>query len=722
MPSPAASRASRLLLAVSILCCAAVASPARGQDIHLTGGSHDASGTSGMGPLVLEGDRGFTFRGVTYNGNYQPAVCTSVVCKAGDRISIFASWSGSDLFGTATLDGNTYPRVGDNFDTSPTASTLMVNFHGTLQLPPWSAGSTVLVPFVLTGTFRRVGASDALTGGGLATVELYPIPGYPEERWAVKRILYDLGTPLASPWVSQDIGAVGLRGHASMHGDTIALVGDGGDIWGTADAFRFAYRETAGAARVSARVMTAQKIYPDTRPDTGGLNPYAKAGVMIRESDDPDAPSVVLDMKPNGELEFMVRYVRGEPTTYLGGAMTGGGSVWLSLARDAGGVITASYSHDGAEWTSIGNVTLAMDGPSFLGGLAVTSHDATVLNGVLFDHVSVTGETAGTNLLEHGDFEDDDPPLLGPPGWISDHLLRQVPAKSETHQPRSGLKNGACWTTEHLDCGIYQEVSAPVSGSYTFRIYASADRTGGLVGVNVNGSTAASRDVARRPFGVYEPYTMTFSAIAGDVIRVWMYSPPVPGYVVIDDGSLVARTATREITSGTWSITPISGAFCSFDLGGDGFAVQGTCDGGVVGPIAACSAPGKPCTPGQAVPLTAHFENQTPVTFESHARGSGEVDGTSYDFVELGGVMRLNGGTVVLPTPADEEGGLVSVSASFTASGEVRGYDVRGLRDPRLVFSLPASGHGTATLELIAAPSPTGGVAFTVYRVTYAFE
>ena len=31
---------------------------------------------------------------------------------------------------------------------------------------------------------------------------------------------------------------------------------------------------------------------------------------------------------------------------------------------------------------------------------------------------------------------------------------------------------------------------------------------------------------------------MTFAATAGDVIRVWMYSPATPGYVVVDDADL----------------------------------------------------------------------------------------------------------------------------------------------------------------------------------------
>ena len=82
---------------------------------------------------------------------------------------------------------------------------------------------------------------------------------------------------------------------------------------------------------------------------------------------------------------------------------------------------------------------------------------------------------------------------------------------------------------------------APKTGTYAFSIQATADRTGGLVGVNVNGVTAGSANVDARGFGAYAPYTVPFNAAAGDVIRVWMYSPARPGYVVIDDAGLTVQ-------------------------------------------------------------------------------------------------------------------------------------------------------------------------------------
>jgi len=141
-------------------------------------------------------------------------------------------------------------------------------------------------------------------------------------------------------------------------------------------------------------------------------------------------------------------------------------------------------------------------------------------------------------LLVNGDFEPYAPPTLGPPGWVSD-AIRQVAAKSETNQPHSGAQNGACWSTSSLDCGMYQEVKAPATGQYTFTLFANADKPAGLVGVDVNGVAVASADVVPRGFGNYgRLYTLTFSARRDDLVRVWMYSPASPGYVVIDDTSL----------------------------------------------------------------------------------------------------------------------------------------------------------------------------------------
>jgi hypothetical protein len=231
----------------------------------------------------------------------------------------------------------------------------------------------------------------------------------------------------------------------------------------------------------------------------------------------------------------MARLANGQPMSFIAGAGVSF-PVWLRLAR-SGDQIDASMSADGRDgassWTAVGSVRVPPE-PLFAQGLAVTSHDPNVLNTATFDNVSVVA-----NLLRNPGFEESTVPAPGP-GWVSDSF-RQSPAQTETAAPRSGDKNGACRTTASLDCGIYQDIVAPVNGNYGFTVYARADRPGGLVGVDINGTNVGYLNVGVGGVGNYpgNPYTMGLVAKAGDTIHVWMYSPATPGSVVIDDASLM---------------------------------------------------------------------------------------------------------------------------------------------------------------------------------------
>ncbi len=264
---------------------------------------------------------------------------------------------------------------------------------------------------------------------------------------------------------------------------------------------------------------------------------YAKAGVMVRQSLDPGAATVILDVKPDGGIEFMTRYSSGEAMTFIGGGFTVSFPAYLTLVRVAGTVeslfIASVFDSQAGAWRQVGSANIKVT-PSALVGLAVTSHDTGALNTSVLGYPRVV-----RNLLDRGGFEEYTPPALGAPGWISDNPLRQVPAKSETNQPHSGARNGACWSTTSEDCGMYQEVIAPMNGAYIFNAYVNADRAGGLVGITVNGTAGPRAAVPVGGFGNYQGLGMGFFAHEGDVIRVWMYSPPTPGYVVIDDVELV---------------------------------------------------------------------------------------------------------------------------------------------------------------------------------------
>jgi len=698
---------STLRIFALLVSLAASQASARADDLLITAGYLDVQSLSAA-PLVVQGDRGFTFAGSTLTGISSAwQTCLSGACAPGDTLSLLGSWSGSDLVGTATLDGTTYTKIGsiDN-----TTASLRVVFSGSFVLPPENGSATVVAPFVFNGAFAHPGAVEALVGSGVTTISLSWVTGFPA-RWRITRILYEFGDRLPSPWTSRDIGPVGVPGRASFLRDTFAIAGDGSDIWGTSDAFRFAGHPMPGSGAVTARVVTGGRDAP-----SGSM--FAKAGVMIRQGLPPSSAHVILDVKPDGGLEFMVRYEEGQPTMFLAGAQTPRDSVWLRLTRNSAQV-TGSYSNDGLEWTVLGRVTVPFVTTELVAGLAVTSHQANALYAALFDNVSVTGQQLTENLLSEGDFEGYTPPALGEPGWISDDLLRQEPAKSETHQPHSGTKNGACWTPEYLDCGIYQEVIAPTDGLYALSLYATADRPGAMVGVNVNGVTANSASVEPYGFENYTRYTLVFTAAAGAAIRVWMYSPALPGYVVIDDASLTVGRGVNTITSGLWTVNPdvFVPPFASFSFSGDGFSANGRFEGGQVAAKTACGGSGG-CAPGQVIGLDAFFSNPNPDPFARFAYGSGSVGTTVYPDVEFGGTVRMSGGSVTLPIPGGVDE-LVSVSAPFSLTGTLTG--VRGFFDPAVVFSIAPVGHGTATLTLRSEPDGSGGLRLVFWGLTYAF-
>lgn len=708
-----ACRAAARLGAALLLALVSSVSTAASDDIMITGGL--LAMRPDAGPILLLGDRGFRVdSGVgAAGGIFTPYFYCNLLdgpCSPGDTVSLLGLWSGMDAPGRFTLDGVTY--------TSANMTAMQLAFSGSFRLPALSTSATVTAPFHFQGgvsyapVVTSPGVRLRLSGSGATTISLVPyqIDGVNTGRWRIVEVLYEFGERVPAPFAAMDVGDVGTAGTASSLAGHVVVNGAGADIWGTTDGFRFVHQSLSGTGAVVAQVVSLQNTHV-----------FAKAGVMLRDSLNPSAAMALLSLKPDGGLEFMVRYAAGESVIFLTGPPAIGTAAFLRLTRGAANEVRAAQSADGLEWTEVGSAVVPFTSTNVMAGLAVTSHDRTTVNGAMFDHVGVWGAGASTNLLVEGGFEGYAPPALGLPGWVSDDQLRQVPAKSETHQPRSGAINGACWTTAYLDCGIYQEVTAPATGSYTLRIYASADRPGGLVGANVNGRTAVSREVAGAPFAVYAPYTMAFTASAGEVIRVWMYSPAQPGYVVVDDASLVlAPMEARMVTQGTWTIQA-SGAFGAFDLHGTDFYVNGTYAWGEVDAITACRTS---CVPGTTVSLRATFVNHEPTALMSFARGTTSLGASAtVGWVEYAGALSLAGGVVTLPALTGTEWPQpVSLSAPFTMDGVLEGYDVVGVREPTLLFSQPLIGGGTATLTLLAHPDTSGHTVLTFYQLRYEFN
>jgi hypothetical protein len=179
---------------------------------------------------------------------------------------------------------------------------------------------------------------------------------------------------LTAPWATQDIGAVGVAGSATLANGTFTVKGAGLDIWGTADAFRYVSQPLTGDGAIIARVMTLQNT-----------NANAKAGIMMRASAAAGSAHVMLDCAVDGSIELITRSASGSAATFVGGAAQTR-PIWLKLAR-AGSLVTASVSYDGQAWSVLGSATGA---GLTSAGLVVTSADTSVLNQSTFTSVSTT--------------------------------------------------------------------------------------------------------------------------------------------------------------------------------------------------------------------------------------------------------------------------------------------------------------------------------------------
>jgi hypothetical protein len=170
---------------------------------------------------------------------------------------------------------------------------------------------------------------------------------------------------------------------------TYTMTASGADIWAVngveADEFHFAYKTLSGAGSIIARVDSLQNT-----------NAWAKAGVMIRESLDPDSAHAFTCVTPANGVASQYR------------PSTGGISVdynqtgiiaphWVKLERGISGNFTVSHSANGTSWQSVTGAAaqnIPMGSNVYI-GLALTSHDTAQTCQAVFSNVTITGNVTG---------------------------------------------------------------------------------------------------------------------------------------------------------------------------------------------------------------------------------------------------------------------------------------------------------------------------------------
>ena len=182
-------------------------------------------------------------------------------------------------------------------------------------------------------------------------------------------------TSLPHGWTNADIGAVGVEGQSTYLNGRFNLLASGSDIWENADAFHYASKPLTGDGQIITRIVSVQ--YTD---------PWAKAGVMLRENQSPGARYVFLGVTGQGGSVLQSRATADGASASTDGPPTKLPD-WLKLVR-TGDLFTGYVSADGTNWTAAGTITVPMN-KTLAAGLALTAHNNAVLNSTLFEAVTI---------------------------------------------------------------------------------------------------------------------------------------------------------------------------------------------------------------------------------------------------------------------------------------------------------------------------------------------
>jgi hypothetical protein len=164
---------------------------------------------------------------------------------------------------------------------------------------------------------------------------------------------------------------------------TFTMAASGADIWDNADEFHYAYKMLSGQGSIVAMVQSVENN-----------DSWAKAGVMIRETLDPDSAHTMVVVTPAEGVSFQRRAETAGISTH---ETTGGitAPYWVKIERDLSGNFTGYRSADGSSWERQGLSEYIQMGANVYIGLAVTAHNASATCEAVFTNVTTTGTVTG---------------------------------------------------------------------------------------------------------------------------------------------------------------------------------------------------------------------------------------------------------------------------------------------------------------------------------------
>jgi ABC-type transport system involved in multi-copper enzyme maturation permease subunit len=136
------------------------------------------------------------------------------------------------------------------------------------------------------------------------------------------------------------------------------------------DSFFFVHRTLTGNGSITVSVTSLTGVIDGQAGEYSGTQPWAKAGVIMKESLSQGSPYAAVMVTPGHGVRMQYDYT--QDIAGLPGPVTAGASRWLRLVR-SGDTITGYDSVNGTSWTLIGTARLPRLAATVQAGLFVTS-------------------------------------------------------------------------------------------------------------------------------------------------------------------------------------------------------------------------------------------------------------------------------------------------------------------------------------------------------------
>jgi hypothetical protein len=262
--------------------------------------------------------------------------------------------------------------------------------YGSPGVPPYFAGN---------GTGAAVGdettasyTEETIIHGGLQSLPL----SYDNNKQGFSKYSEaELTLSIVRDWTAEGVTELSLwfRGNPASVGSfvegpagTYTMTGTGADIWNAADQFHYAFKTLTGPGSIVAKVLSVDNT-----------DPWAKAGVMIRETLGAGSKFAAVYITPGNGCRFQARSDTDIAATSDSGVATAEqmaivAPYWVKLERDVAGNFRGYYSDNGTTWRTMSwnpqNISM---GSNVYIGLAVTSHTNNAVCQIKISNVTITG-------------------------------------------------------------------------------------------------------------------------------------------------------------------------------------------------------------------------------------------------------------------------------------------------------------------------------------------